>query len=117
MLFRNGRESDNIEDRRDEGPTGFGVGGRSIGVGTIVLAVNVVLLGSYTFGCHSGRHVFGGRKDEVSKSPALSACYDCVTSLNTRHMQFAWVSLFAVALADVYVRLCSMGILTDWRIL
>jgi len=88
-----------------------------IGLGTLVLAINVVLLASYTFGCHSGRHVFGGRKDAVSKSPALSACYDCVTSLNTRHMQFAWVSLFAVAFADVYVRLCSMGILSDWRIL
>ena len=25
--------------------------------------------------------------------------------------------LFSVALADLYVRLCSMGILTDWRIL
>jgi hypothetical protein len=88
-----------------------------IGVGTLVLAINVVLLASYTFGCHSGRHLFGGRKDEVSKSPALSACYDCVTSLNTRHMLFAWMSLFSVALADVYVRLCSMGVLHDWRIL
>ncbi len=39
----------------------------------------------------------------------MSACYDCVTGLNTRHMQFAWMSLFSVALADVYVRLCSMG--------
>ena len=87
-----------------------------IGVGTLVLAINVVLLASYTFGCHSGRHIFGGRKDEVSKSPGLSACYNCVTSLNTRHMLFAWMSLFSVALSDVYVRLCSMGVLTDWRI-
>ena len=84
-----------------------------IGLGTLVLLTNVVLLGSYTFGCHSGRHLFGGRKDEVSKSPVLSACYDCVTGLNTRHMQFAWMSLFSVALADVYVRLCSMGVITD----
>ncbi len=27
-----------------------------IGVGTILLLVNVILLASYTFGCHSGRH-------------------------------------------------------------
>ena len=79
--------------------------------------VNVVLLASYTFGCHSGRHMFGGRKDEVSKSPMMSACYNCATGLNKRHMQFAWMSLFSVALADIYVRLCSMGIVTDWRIL
>jgi hypothetical protein len=32
-------------------------------------------------------------------------------------MLFAWTSLFSVMLADVYIRLCSMGILTDARIL
>ena len=31
-----------------------------IGVGTLVLAVNVVLLGGYTLGCHSLRHLVGG---------------------------------------------------------
>jgi len=45
MLFRNGRESDNVEDRRDEGPTGFGLGGRSIGVGTIVLVLVAMYFG------------------------------------------------------------------------
>ena len=48
MLFRNGRESDNIEDRRDEGGGGgfggFG-GGRSIGVGTIVIALVAMYFG------------------------------------------------------------------------
>ena len=34
-----------------------------IGLGTLVLVTNVVLLACYTFGCHSGRHVFGGRRD------------------------------------------------------
>jgi len=28
-----------------------------------------------------------------------------------------WARLFSVALADVYVRLCSMGAITDLRIL
>ena len=55
--------------------------------------------------------------DEVSKSPMKSACYNCATSLNRAHMPFAWMSLFSVAFADIYVRLCSMGIFTDWRIL
>ena len=32
-------------------------------------------------------------------------------------MLFAWMSLFSVALADVYVRLCSMGIITDTRLI
>jgi hypothetical protein len=29
---------------------------------------------------------------------------------------YAWLSLFGVALSDAYVRLCSMGVITDWRI-
>jgi hypothetical protein len=87
-----------------------------IGVGTIVLAVNVVLLGCYTFGCHSLRHLIGGRVDEISKTPLRSKTYACVSCLNRRHMLLAWGSLFSVMLADLYVRLCAMGILTDWRI-
>ena len=88
-----------------------------IGVGTIVLLVNVILLSSYTLGCHSMRHLIGGRKNELSKAPLSDACYNCSTSLNNRHQLFAWCSLFSVMFADVYVRLCSMGIFTDVRIL
>jgi hypothetical protein len=87
-----------------------------IGVGTIILAVNVALLSSYTLGCHSIRHLVGGVKDEVSKSPMRHACYNCSSALNGRHMLFAWCSLFSVALSDVYVRLCSMGIISDTRL-
>lgn len=87
-----------------------------IGVGTIVLAVNVALLASYTWGCHVLRHVVGGRMDEVSKSPVCDFAYSCVSHLNVRHQLFAWCSLFSVMFADVYVRLCSMGIWTDLRI-
>jgi hypothetical protein len=32
-------------------------------------------------------------------------------------MLFAWMSLFSVGLTDVYIRLCSIGVLTDYRIL
>ena len=87
-----------------------------VGVGTIVLAVNVALLGCYTFGCHSLRHLIGGRKDEISKDPLRRKGYACVTCLNRRHMMFAWASLFSVMFADLYVRLCAMGIWSDWRI-
>ena len=87
-----------------------------VGVGTIVLAVNVGLLASYTCGCHVLRHIVGGRKDEISKSPVCDMAYSCVTSLNVRHQLFAWCSLFSVMGADVYVRLCSMGIITDVRL-
>jgi len=94
-----------------DGGTQFGVG-----VGTLLLAVNVVLLTSYTLGCHSIRHIVGGFKDEISKSSLSSACYNCSSALNYKHQLFAWCSLFSVALSDVYVRLCSMGILHDLRL-
>lgn len=87
------------------------------GVGTLVMIVNPILLGSYTFGCHSMRHLIGGRKDVISTSPVQKAAYGCVSKLNGRHMLFAWMSLFWVGFTDVYIRMCSMGIWTDWRIL
>ena len=88
-----------------------------IGVGTLVLAANVTLLGGYTLGCHSMRHVVGGYLDQLSRSPVRKRVYDCSSCLNRGHLRWAWTSLFSVAFADLYVRLCSMGIWTDWRIL
>ena len=87
-----------------------------IGVGSIVLTLNAVLLAFYTFGCHSLRHLVGGKKDCVSSNKAQYQAYQCVSCLNRWHMQWAWISLFWVGFADVYVRLCSMGIWTDFRI-
>jgi hypothetical protein len=87
-----------------------------IGVGTIVLTVNVTLLGGYTLGCHSMRHVIGGYLDRLAGHPVRRRAYDCSSCLNRSHMWWAWWSLFSVAFADVYVRLCSMGVWTDWRL-
>ena len=87
-----------------------------IGIGTLVLIVNVCLLGGYTLGCHSLRHLVGGRLDEMSNSPVCQKAYKCVSCFNGRHMLFAWMSLVWVAFSDVYIRLCSMGVLSDWRI-
>jgi hypothetical protein len=88
-----------------------------VGVGTLVLLTNVVLLSGYTLGCHSLRHLAGGVKDVLSGRPVRKTAYACVSCLNRGHMRWAWLSLFGVALSDVYVRLCSMGIITDLRIL
>lgn len=88
-----------------------------VGLGTVVLAANVVLLASYTFGCHSLRHLVGGVRDEISKSSLCAVSYACTSALNRRHMLFAWLSLFSVGFSDVYIRLCSMGIWHDIRIL
>ena len=88
-----------------------------LGVGTLVLATNVVLLSGYTFGCHSLRHLIGGSRDVISTSGICATGYACSSALNRRHMLFAWMSLFSVGFADVYVRLCSMGVWHDLRIL
>jgi hypothetical protein len=88
-----------------------------VGVGTLLLAANVVLLGGYLFGCHSMRHVVGGCVDRLSRAPLGTRTYDCVTCLNRRHMWWAWCSLVVVGLSDLYVRLCAMGVWTDFRIL
>jgi hypothetical protein len=88
-----------------------------IGIGTLVLLANVVLLICYVFGCHSLRHLIGGFCDRLSAAPVRTRAYDCASCLNRRHMLFAWLSLFSVGFADLYVRLCSMGIWADWRIL
>jgi hypothetical protein len=95
-------------------------GAFGIGVGSLVLTVNAVLISAYTLSCHSCRHAVGGNVNCFSKVPGGEARYWLwrgVSRLNRNHMLFAWLSLFSVALADVYVRLCARGVITDLRIL
>jgi len=94
------------------GGTRFG-----LGLGSLVLVANVVLLSGYSFGCHSMRHFLGGFLDEFSRRPALRLPYRCSSCLNRQHQLWAWCSLFTVAFSDVYVRLCSMGVWRDLRLL
>ena len=92
----------------------FPDGGFGITIGSLLFLLNVILLSGYTFGCHSMRHLAGGRAD----------CYSCVRGgnlrrrtfnwvsvLNGRHMFWAWVSMFSVWGADVYVRLLMAGVI------
>ncbi len=85
-----------------------------LGVGTIILTLNVVFLALYTFGCHSLRHLIGGFLDAKSKAPTCAKSYNCVSCLNKKHMMWAWISLFGVGLTDVYIRLCATGHLSDY---
>jgi hypothetical protein len=98
-------------------PDGAGGTTFGIGVGTIVLAVNTSVLACFTLGCHSMSHFVVGFLDHLSRHPARKVAYDCSSCLNRWHMKWAWMSLFGVAFADLYVRLCSMGIWHDLRIL
>ena len=88
-----------------------------IGVGSVVLTINLVLLGGYTLGCHSFRHLIGGRMDCMScgKATARYRWWDWSSWLNARHGRVAWLSLFWVACSDIYVRLVSMGTIHDFN--
>ena len=97
----------------------FDFGGRfGIGLGTVLMAVNLVLLGGYTFGCHALRHLAGGELDCFSCSRTARArwrLWKGVSVLNIRHDRWAWASLFSVWLTDVYIRLLMSGVLHDPR--
>lgn len=93
-------------------PDGF-----HINVGSLVLLVNVILLASYTFGCHSLRHLVGGGIDEMSRNPLRLRSWRCVSCFNRQHQLWALLSLVWVGGTDLYVRLLSMGVISDWRIL
>jgi hypothetical protein len=93
-------------------PSGFG-----IGVGTVVMWINVLFLAGYTFSCHSCRHVCGGHVDIFSKAPGRHGLWRLITRLNEKHPVFAWLSLWSVGLTDLYIRLVSMGVIRDWRII
>lgn len=91
-----------------------------IGMGSLVLLANIVLLTGYTLSCHSLRHIVGGKVDcfscVVAGGPRHTA-WRGVSFLNERHMLFAWLSLFSVGLADLYVRLVASGMITDFRLM
>ena len=96
------------------GPHQFG-----IGVGTLVMTLNAILLGGYTLGCHAFRHLVGGGLDflRVKRNhPVRFFLWGVVTHLNEKHMQWALVSMIWVGLTDFYIRLCAMGVIHDHRI-
>lgn len=87
-----------------------------VGLGSIVLLINATLLALYTCGCHSLRHLVGGKLDSFSESTCAKArfcAWQGVSCLNKRHMLYAWLSLFWVGFSDLYVRLVSMGVIRD----
>jgi hypothetical protein len=102
---------------------GFGLG---VGLGSLIMLANVILLTGFTLGCNSVRHFAGGRLNHF-------ACFTCPragapakeeirpsyytwrfsTRFNDHHMLWAWLSLFSVGFTDLYIRLCAMGIWSD----
>ena len=89
-----------------------------IGLGSLVMLTNVVLLSLYSLTCHSFRYLMGGRIDAFSRVRGglfwkrITMTLNC---FNPSHGAFAWYSMFSVALTDLYVYLLSTGTVTDPR--
>lgn len=89
-----------------------------VGLGTLILLANVVLLSGYTLGCHAWRHLVGGGRDCFSCSRTARLRHQVwrgVTVLNLAHDRWAWASLFSVLGTDVYLRLLMAGAIHDPR--
>jgi hypothetical protein len=104
-----------------------GYGQFGVGLGTLIMLANVILLTGFTFGCNSLRHLVGGRLDCFScpqrgdhapeKLKTGYYLWRGVSWFNARHMEWAWLSLFSVGFTDFYIMMCARGVWTDWRIL
>ncbi|MFI1915712.1 hypothetical protein [Nocardia sp. NPDC020380] len=92
-------------------------GGFGLGLGTLIITANALLLWAYTLSCHSCRHISGGRLKHFSKHPVRYQFWTQVSKLNTRHMQLAWTTLGTLTLTDFYVMLVSSGAINDPRII
>lgn len=91
-------------------------GGLRLGLGSGIFFVNALLLTGFSLSCNSLRHLAGGRLDCFTCTRRERAQYSIwkrLTSLNRNHMAWAWVSFVSVTLADVYVRLLALGVMTD----
>ena len=84
-----------------------------IGLGSIILTANAFLLGMYSLSCHSLRHFVGGRLDCFSCAKTQAKAWGRVSEYNEHHKRWAWMSLFSVAIADIYIRLVANGVITD----
>jgi hypothetical protein len=101
-----------LQFHADDGTGGLNWG---LSVGSLVLLINVILLGGYTLGCHSFRHMVGGIRNRFSSGggPIAEACWKGCTKLNKKHNMWAITSLFWVMFADFYVYACTEGWWTD----
>ena len=86
-----------------------------MGLGTLLMLANVAFIWLYTLGCHSCRHIIGGRLRHFSKHPVRYRLWGAVSKLNDRHGLYAWLSLGSVALVDFYVYLLATGTISDLR--
>jgi hypothetical protein len=94
----------------------FNFDGRfGVGLGTLIMLANVLLLSGYTFGCHAASYLVGGYLDSFHGASLRYRLWSVANRLNAHHGRYAWFSLFSVMLTDLYIRLAAMGFITDLR--
>jgi hypothetical protein len=91
-------------------------GGVGVGLGTLILLVDLILLWAYTISCHSCRHIVGGRLRNFSKHPIRYWAWVQVSKLNERHGQLALITLGSLVVTDLYIALVAHGSFSDLRI-
>jgi len=91
-------------------------GGFGIGLGTIIIWINVAMLAGYTLSCHACRHVMGGRLKHFSQHPLRYRMWTLVSKLNGKHGTFAMASLVTVITTDFYIMALSANWFSDLRI-
>jgi hypothetical protein len=77
-------------------------GNFGLGVGSLIMLANVILLWAYTLSCYSCRHITAGRLNNFSRHPS-------------RYMQLAWITLGTLMLTDLYILLVASGAISDLR--
>jgi hypothetical protein len=91
-----------------------------VGLGSLIMLLNISMLTLYTFSCHSLRHLAGGKLDCFSCATFGQPRYQAwrgISFLNERHMQLAWTSLITVGFTDFYIRMLAAGWFHDPRLL
>ncbi len=91
-------------------------GSVGVGLGSLILTLNACGLTFFTFGCHAFRSVIGGNQRCFGCSPIGSLRrrgWNLASRLTSRHPLWAWISLYSVAFADLYVRLLALGLFKD----
>lgn len=90
-------------------------GGFGVGLGSVIIWVNVLMLAAYTLSCHACRHTVGGRIKHFSRHPIRYRMWTWVSRMNVRHGTYAMISLFTVIFTDAYIMAVSAGWISDLR--
>ena len=91
-------------------------GSFGLGLGNIILFVNVFFLLLYSLSCHSCRSIIGGRLNHFSRHPVRYKLWGWVSLLNGKHMELAWITLVTLAVTDFYIMALAAGWIFDLRI-